>query len=472
VGSAVGAAPPVCAMTVGAMDLDLPALGSAVATGRLDPREIVGAALARLESVEPVVRAWVTVDGPGAEAQADALVRRLRGGGAAGPLAGALVGIKDVIDVAGLPTGNGSRLSARTPATTDAPVVARLRAADAIILGKTTTTEFATGVVGRPTRNPWRSDRMAGGSSSGSAAAPASGTCHAALGTDTAGSIRIPAALCGVVGLRPRRHRLPGAGITPLAWSFDSCGPLARSVADVAQVWHALSGDPAVGTATALRVGMSPRLEAHVDGLDTEVAAAVRAGAALLAGTTQALVDVDLSPVATHASDRGIRLLAEAAAVHRELGLFPARADEYEPATRRQLETGAGVTAAQLLDADRRLTEGLEVEYRRALERADVLVLPTVPMPAPRLLGDGGRQPAGNSGLTRLLTSLCGPASWCDVASISVPCGLNRDGLPIGLQIIGGDEATVLAAALRYEALAGPPKIATVPQPTEVPTPS
>src|SRR5216683_4636792 len=204
---------------------------SALRSGALSAADVLSACLDRMEESEAVVRAWTACDPSGAMDEAGRLDAARRHDL---PLWGTPIGVKDIIDVAAMPTTAASRVLAGNVAIADAPVVARLRAAGAVVLGKTNTQEFAYGAVTPGTSNPSDPSRIPGGSSGGSAAALAAGHCLGALGTDTAGSIRIPAALCGVVGLKPRAGRVPLDGIIPLAPSFDVVGPMAGTVADVA----------------------------------------------------------------------------------------------------------------------------------------------------------------------------------------------------------------------------------------------
>ena len=214
---------------------------SALRSGVVSPLEVLAACRNRIEQSEAGLGAWRAWDPGAAEAEANRMDAARRN---ELPLWGIPIGIKDIIDVAGTPTTANSRVLAGTVAHADAPVVARLRAAGALILGQTATHEFACGTVTPGTSNPWDLGRIPGGSSGGSAAALAAGHCLGALGTDTAGSIRIPAALCGVVGLKPRPGLVPMEGVIPLAPSFDVVGPLARTVDDVALLWQVLSGGP------------------------------------------------------------------------------------------------------------------------------------------------------------------------------------------------------------------------------------
>src|SRR5207244_2369567 len=225
---------------------------SALRSGAVSPLEVLAACRDRIEQSEAGLGAWRAWDPGVTEAEANRIGAARRNDL---PLWGIPIGIKDIIDVAGTPTTANSRVLAGTVPHADAPVVARLRAAGALILGKTATHEFACGTVTPGTSNPWDLGRIPGGSSGGSAAALAAGHCLGALGTDTAGSIRIPAALCGVVGLKPRPGPVSLGGVVPLAPSLDVVGPMARTAADVAVLWEVLSGQRiGLGGAGDLRI--------------------------------------------------------------------------------------------------------------------------------------------------------------------------------------------------------------------------
>ncbi len=210
----------------------------AIAAGEVSPLEVTEACLARIEALDDELRAFLHVDASGALATASAVMDRSE---PRGPLFGIPLAIKDLLDVSGMPTTAASDVLTRVPAD-DSPVVARLREAGGIVIGKTNLDPFAYGVFSEPTRNPWDRSLIPGGSSGGSAVAVASGMSLGALGTDTAGSIRIPAAFCGVAGLKPRNGAVPVDGIVALSPSLDSCGPLARTVGDLALMWEAMTG--------------------------------------------------------------------------------------------------------------------------------------------------------------------------------------------------------------------------------------
>ena len=397
-----------------------------------DPVELTEACLARAEATSSL-GAFALLDHEGARRQAAALAER----GPGGPLYGVPVAVKDVIDVAGLPTRGGSSVTDADPAPRDAPVVTRLREAGAVIIGKTATHELAFGVTTPTAANPWDPDRSAGGSSGGSAVAVATGAVFAALGTDTAGSIRLPAAFCGVSGLKARHGALPMQGILPLAPSMDSAGALARSAEDLALLWSVLSGAPVRGDLDGLRIGIPDPPPETGD----EIAAAVADAVEVLGGA----VSVTVPPWTAWERPRGRTLVAEALDAHRAAGWYPARRDHYGAEPLAYLESAERLTEADRSTARQELSD-LAWRLQAAVGAVDVLALPTCPVAAPARDADPRRA-------SRELTPLCGPANAAGLAAASVPCGFTPDGMPIGLQLVGEREDAVLAVARRYQTL-------------------
>lgn len=415
------------------------------------PKQAIAGSLATIDTSEPTVRAWIHVDRDGARSQAADLE-------AAGPagrrLWGLPVGVKDIIDVAGMPTTAASRVFAGNVALTDAPVVARLRDAGAIVLGKTNTQEFAYGVVSAPTTNPRDASRIPGGSSGGSAAAIAAGQCWGALGTDTAGSIRIPAALCGVVGLKPRPGLVPMDGIIPLAPSFDVVGPMAATVAGVARLWEAMSGtQAALGDAGVLRVVYAP--STALPPLEPEVAVAYAQALQALRSIAAGVREAHVPAFARFDGPRATVLTWEALQVHRARGWWPDRAEEYTEETRNNLRRAAARLSPDDVAEARARCAGLAARLAASLDGADVLVTPTVPCVAPtheeaaERGEDSPRRP-----VVMKLTRIPGPVNVAGLAALSVPCGFGAAGLPVGLQLIGRDEETILRLGAAYERLA------------------
>jgi aspartyl-tRNA(Asn)/glutamyl-tRNA(Gln) amidotransferase subunit A len=418
-----------------------------LAEGRLSAVELAEAVLARVERHRDL-NAYLHVDADGLREQARAADRRRE---PAGPLHGIPLCIKDVVDVAGLPTTAGGAGWRRRPQH-DAGAVARLRTAGALVVGKGNTNEFAYGIDGLNPhhgdgRNPHDPARMSGGSSSGPAIATAAGMALAGLGTDTSGSIRVPASLCGLVGIRPTVGRVSRAGVIPLAWTYDVVGPLARTVQDAAILLGVLAGhDPADPVASAAAVpAYDPGPRADVRGLrlglatdlidlaDPPVAEGVRSAAARLAALGAEVVErrTGLLPHA-NAVHRLIQM-AEASQVHAPW--FEEQRDRYAPGVRDRLEAGFLIPATRYLAAQqlrRRLIEGVE----EAMAGLDALLAPSTAAVAPRR--DATEVVVRGEALApRAALLACAiPVSQLGWPAVSVPAGVH-DGLPFGLQIIG-----------------------------------
>jgi aspartyl-tRNA(Asn)/glutamyl-tRNA(Gln) amidotransferase subunit A len=430
-------------------DLSIVEAAALIARGQLSPVELTESCLSRAARLEGSVKAFITLDYEGARNQARALEKSR----ASGPLHGIPIGIKDLIDVAGLPTTAASSFLNDNIAHVDAPVVGRLRASGAVVMGKTNTQEFAYGVVTAPTRNPWDLERIPGGSSGGSAAALIAGMCLGAMGSDTAGSIRIPAALCGATGLKPAPGSLPVDGVIPLAPSLDVCGPMARDAADCAVLWQGLTGE-ATGRpipAEAVRVA-APRAPDDIGDIDAEVATATEEMIATLVSAGARRADVTIPQLREWDRPRSLPLMTEALIVHKQAGWYPEHSSEYDKDTLAAFQYAEKISAAELVAAYRTL-ERLTARLMAAFDDSDVLVLPTTPVPAPTAVEAAGRDAEYRPPVTRTLTRICGPVNWCRLAAISVPCGFTEGGLPIGAQIIGRTERTVLDVALLYQTL-------------------
>lgn len=416
----------------------------AVKDRKISAQELTGACLERVAQTDPVLRAFARVDWAGASAGA----RSARGDA---PLCGIPIGIKDLVDVRRLPTSAGSRVLEGNMATLDAPVTGRLRRAGAVILGKTTTQEFAYGVVTPGTANPWDTERIPGGSSGGSAVAVATGMCLGAVGTDTAGSIRIPAALCGVSGLKPRPGTVPMDGIIPLSWTLDCCGPLARTVDDLVPLWAAMTGAPVrLPDPGDLRIGFSeePSLPFEVT---PEVGGALEEAASVLSASGLSMRHVTLPKFKAWDGPRMAIVPAEALAAHREAGWYPQRAGLYGSDLLDAFRQAEGVDAASYVAARRRL-EVLRSDLMRSFDDVDVLMLPSSPFAAPRRDEfDEPPPPGERPSLVRALTRANGAVNGCGLAAVAAPCGFSG-GLPLGLQLVARDEPTALAAGLAYQA--------------------
>ena len=441
--------------------LTLSAAAAALRSAVVSPLELTRAVLERITALDGRVRAYLTVAGDAALDAARDAEQALRSGADLGPLHGIPLAIKDIVDVAGLPTTAASRVLAGNVASEDAALVAALRGAGAIVLGKTNTHEFAYGVLTPPTRNPWDLSRIPGGSSGGSAAALAAGLAFGAVGTDTAGSIRLPAALCGVVGLKPTFGRVSRHGVIPLSWSLDHAGPMTRSTGDAALLLSVMSSgadprDPATSDAPlgdltldgtdlrGLRAGV-PRTYFY-ERLEPGVAAAVEAALSTLAELGAELREVELPHTErTFAIGRAIQR-PEASAYHgQRLRAMP---ELYGEELRRDLELGELFLATDYVHAQRLRAE-MRANWLRAMDGLDVLVTPTVPAVAP-LAQEG----ATSGGVKGILLRNTYPVNLVGFPALSLPCGQGADGLPVGLQLIGRpfDEATVLRAGHAYEA--------------------
>ena len=451
-------------------DAGLVDVAAQIASRAVSPVDLVDACLERIDRFDRDIRCFVHVRADEALAEARAAEREIASGTHRGPLHGIPIAVKDIVDLAGLPTRAGSAVLADAPgARADAPVVARLRAAGAVIVGKTTTHEFAFGVFTPPTRNPWNVDHVPGGSSGGSAAAVAAGMAFAAIGTDTGGSIRIPAACCGVVGLKPSYGRVPKAGVVPLSWSLDHVGPLVRRAEDAAVFLQAIAGpDPSDPLAAAAPVpDFSANLGTGIDGLrigvpdryfnhrlTPSVAAAVSSAVARLAEAGAVIERVSLPTLEQALDIHLLTILAEAAAYHR--GRFPGHAVVYGPDVRAALELGDRISASDFLKAQRLRRTALN-EALEAFTRVDVLVTPTLPTEAPVVGQETISYPDGEEdALTSLIRFTC-PFNQTGLPAISIPIAGGLDGLPVGLQFVAPPfgEALALRAAVGAQALDG-----------------
>jgi len=392
--------------------------------------------------------------------------RHLRSGrkAYANSLRGVPVAVKDLYDVAGFRTTVGSLFFRENVAAQDAAVVARLKEAGAIIIGKTNTHEIALGVTGDnphfgTARNPWDRSRIPGGSSSGSAIAVATGMAVAALGTDTGGSIRVPAALCGVVGLKPTFGRVSTRGVFPLSWNLDHAGPLTTCVKDAARMLQVIAGyDPPDPASVRLPAddyvrGLSRELKgrravlgvgAWIETADAEVQNAVREAARVFESLGCLVQEVNLDWLQGAGPANRLITQADGAVVHRDrLRDYP---EMFGDDVRRRLEMGAATTVAEYVLARR-----TQAEVRRKCEELfdshELLLLPTTPVAAPAIEGYDGVAQAGR------LTPFTAPFNLTGLPALSMPCGFTREGLPIGLQIVSGAwrEAAVLAAGHAFE---------------------
>lgn len=414
---------------------------AALRAGKRTSVELLDRCLSRIDEWEKDVRAWVIVDRDGARKQAEESDREITAGKSRGPLHGIPIGIKDIIDVAGFPTAAGSKTRAKSIALEDAPVVARLRNAGAVIVGKTVTTQFAS-FDPPPTVNPWNFSRTPGGSSSGSAAAVAAGMCLGALGSQTGGSITRPASYCGVMGCKPSYGRAPLEGIVPLAPSLDHPGPMARSVRGLAALLDAISNDGTKPTrlleevdAASLAPPRIGHLRGHFENLATpSVRQSLERCLAQLAGAGANVREAMLPDAFKEVIRRHRTMMAvEVATDHEErLARIP---EDYLPNVRSLIEEGLASTPTEYVRS-RKLQTQLKREIVASFDGVDVLACPASTSPAPDLATTG--DPAFNS-----------PWSYLGLPTICMPIALSPDGLPLGLQLVAraGDEVALFRAA-------------------------
>jgi aspartyl-tRNA(Asn)/glutamyl-tRNA(Gln) amidotransferase subunit A len=428
--------------------------------------ELTEASLTRIERREAELNAFINVTADDARRRA----RAIDGRGAPTALAGVPIGLKDLFDVAGIATTGGSKLFATNVPAVDSAVAASLFAAGAVNLGKTNLHEWAFGVTTNnphfgPTRNPWAPDRIPGGSSGGNGAALVAGEIFGSIGSDTGGSIRIPASLCGIVGLKPTYGRVSLRGAIPLGWSLDHAGPMTRTVRDAAVLLQIIAGydanDPASVDAPVddylagieagvrgLRIGLITgrfitRL-APEDRPAPDVAAAVRAAAGLLAREGARVEDTDLPRSEELQGNQLVVLGTEAGAYHRER--IAAHRDGYGADVAKRIDTGLTRTGAEYALA-RRARDELRRAYATALTDWDAVILPTTPTTAPLREGEDAIAAAAR------LTAFTSPFNLTGLPAISIPGGFDANGLPIGLQLVARPwaEARLLRIARAYE---------------------
>jgi aspartyl-tRNA(Asn)/glutamyl-tRNA(Gln) amidotransferase subunit A len=447
----------------GVAELSIAQTRACIESGELSPVALVRAALDRIAAVDGELNVFRSVLGERALGEAQLVEDAVRRGDPVGPLAGIPVALKDNIEVADVPMTAGTRFYDGGVPDRDAPVWERMRGAGAVLVGKLSMAEWAIGGTGHnvhygPCRNPWDPERVCGGSSSGSGAALAAGMVMAALGTDTAGSVRIPAALCGVSGLRPSAGRVSNRGSVPVAWSLDAIGPMARRAEDVAEVLNVIAGydrdDPAsaavavadcVGAlsrgASGLRVGVLG--EDWLADADTAVIAAVREAAATLVRLGAAVDEVSLPGRAEAFEVTAEIVLTEAAFVHRER--LAGTPEAFAPDVLARLQRGSAVTGPRYA-WDRQRQRIWRRGVLQALEGRDLLLAPAAPIPAPRFAE------ADPLEMTARLTPTISMWSLSGTPVMALPAGF-CDGLPIGVQLVGKPfaEATVLAAAHAFQ---------------------
>ena len=449
-------------------------LAPKIKTGELSPVDLVEASLARISQLDPGpggLNVFLDIWHGQALADARAAEKAISSGGYLGPLHGIPVGLKDLIDVAGRETTGGSKVLSGNVAKTDATVVKRLKEAGAILMGKLNLVEFAFGTTGLnphtgDVKNPWDTTRITAGSSSGSAAAVASGMVFAALGTDTGGSVRMPASLCGISGLKPTYGRVSRSGVLDLSWSMDHVGPMTRTTADCALMMNAIaghdpgdfasSGEPVPDFTTGfsdgfekLKIGV-PADYFFADSVDPEILEAVRAAIEVMSGDGAEIIEIPMPWVARgRAINLGV-ILPEAVVVHEKM--LSDHADLYTPAVRSRIQAGFNIPAVDYVRAQR-ARQWFNHQMAESMNRVDVLVTPTVPVQTPTI--EECTPSPGNPGSGSELPMFTGVFDVTGQPSHSIPCGFTENGMPIGMMITGHpfDEVTVLRVGNAYENL-------------------
>lgn len=451
-------------------ELSIAAAGAALRAGKIKARALTADALARVAALDPKLNAFILVLRDRALTEADAADADFKSGRDRGPFQGIPYGLKDIYDLAGTPTTCHSKLRLDAIAKTDSVVAAKLRDGGAVLLGKLATHEFAIGgpsfdLPFPPARNPWDLERMPGGSSSGSAAAVASGICRMAMGSDTGGSIRGPAAWCGTVGLKPTYGLVSRRGVFPLSYTLDHCGPLTWTVDDAAITMDVIAGHDPLDPASAnvppldfrrplgwgvkgLKIGIPRNFYVGQVALVPEVAAAIEQTATWLRAEGAVVEDVTLPDYDLFAGTGRMILNAEAYAVHeRDLGTRPL---DYGLLSYFRLMAGAFLTSADLTQAFRVRAQLTEALNRNVLTRYDALLTPPALVPAPRF-DETPKDQAPVWPIQTIPWNLTGSPSLC------VPVGFTPSKLPLGVQLVGRpfEDPLLLRIGAVIEAAAG-----------------
>jgi aspartyl-tRNA(Asn)/glutamyl-tRNA(Gln) amidotransferase subunit A len=428
---------------------------------KISARDLVEACSRQIEQLNPQLNAFITVINPQDALHAQSPASHNR---SANALRGIPIAVKDLFDTAGVRTTAGSRFFAGHVPTQDAFVVEQLKQAGAIVMGKTNTHEIALGVTGNnphygTARNPWDTTRIPGGSSSGSAIAVTTGMALGALGTDTGGSIRIPASLCGVVGFKPTFGRVSLRGVFPLSWNLDHVGPLTKSVRDAALLLQVISVydssdpasikmltgdylmhllDPVEGRKIALAVGK------FIEAADPEVLESVRQTVKVFEVLGCKVEEVDVNWLREAALANKIMTQADGAAVHRDR--LRENPEMFGEDIRRRLEEGANTSSTDYILARRTQAE-VKKRFEQFFEMYDFLVTPATPIAAPTVEGHDAVEQAGR------LTRFTAPFNLTGLPALSLPCGFTKAGLPVGLQIVSRawGEAKVLNLGYAFE---------------------
>ena len=445
-------------------------VGARLQSRELSPVELTQAILGRIEALDGDLKSYATVMADSALASARTAEQEIAAGNYRGGLHGVPIAVKDLCFTSGVATMGGAQVLRDFVPDFDGTVVQKLNAAGAVILGKLNLTEGAMAGYNPEFQipvNPWGADRWSGASSSGSGVATAAGLCYGSLGSDTGGSIRFPAAACGIVGIKPTWGRVSRYGVLALAESLDHIGPMTRSSSDAGVMLQAIAGhdpnDPTSLTAPVpdmleglergvrgVRIGVDERYIG--DTVDPELAAAVLEGARLLEGMGAVLVPVRMPDIEPFSRAWGVLCSAEAAAAHRDT--FPSRADEYGPWFRGWLELGSRHSATDYAVASyqRLACNGILAEI---FANIDVLVCPSMTTPPERVTPEALYGPMDEDEWTWGRFTV--PYDFSGAPTISLPCGLNSEGLPLGIQFVGRHlaESLLVQVGHAYEGAAG-----------------
>lgn len=443
-------------------------IAATVQQGQKSALEVAQAALSRAESLQDRYRSFITLTPDLALRQATDVQTRLKAGEKL-PLAGVPFAVKDLMHVAGYPTTCGSKVLRDNKSTSDANVVRRLVKAGAVLIGKLNMFEFAFGFTGEnqhygDCKNPWDVTRIPGGSSSGSGVAVATGICPLTLGSDTGGSIRMPSALCNVVGLKPTYGRVTRAGVLPLSWSMDHVGPMARTVEEVALALQIMAGtDPdddstsekpvpdyatdLQGRLKGLKIGVQ-----HAwfgESLEPTVAEAFAKALDKLKTLGAQIVEVDLPYLSEVVGAHRAIIFSEASSYHRPL--LEKQSADYPDSIRPLLQTGLFLTAVEYLHAQR-VRRLVRAAWKPVFDQIDALATPTLPMLAPKCGQQVANLPGGEKPLVQAVLNFTLPFNLSGHPAVSIPCGF-ADGQPIGLQLVGKPfgEGTILRIGHQYQ---------------------